>query len=375
MHRWKAIPDEIRGNKIGPKRPKLSGPIERSRVTAPASHYTQYETVVQLLTAKGSTSRPGGAGTNWQCPAHDDRAPSLTVTEGEDGKALLHCHADCEYDEVMTALGLQSVHPIRLRCAELMQACRDRTWTGRTGRTDQKVYFALALRGLIAATFDVDYSCRALAEATGIGKETASKALHRLEKLKLITLLKYSPSRDARTIRLNEEGVRLTGHMGFLLSYGMCPVTRTPINPGSELGVFLRDTGIAVYHDGLDAEPRSAAEIARLTHVSRKSVTRRLKQLETLRLAAREGEGWKLGSRDLSEDPYLPEETGALKGRVEIRRQRWQEEREFFAWKMEDWSHRKHATAWQWRQYTETLTSVDKIVDASYCAIDRKDDG
>lgn len=40
-----------------------------------------------------------------QCPAHDDRKPSLSVT-GIEGQVLLHCQADCDYQKVIAALGL-----------------------------------------------------------------------------------------------------------------------------------------------------------------------------------------------------------------------------------------------------------------------------
>ena len=40
------------------------------------------------------------------CPAHDDRSPSLHVTEGKDGRALLHGHAGCPVEAVLEALGL-----------------------------------------------------------------------------------------------------------------------------------------------------------------------------------------------------------------------------------------------------------------------------
>lgn len=45
----------------------------------------------------------------WQalCPAHDDKNPSLSVTEGEGGRVLLHCHAGCSYEAITTALGLR----------------------------------------------------------------------------------------------------------------------------------------------------------------------------------------------------------------------------------------------------------------------------
>lgn len=40
------------------------------------------------------------------CPAHQDRSPSLSISEGEDGKILLHCFAGCSFDEILGSAGL-----------------------------------------------------------------------------------------------------------------------------------------------------------------------------------------------------------------------------------------------------------------------------
>jgi energy-coupling factor transporter ATP-binding protein EcfA2 len=40
------------------------------------------------------------------CPAHDDRSPSLSISEGTNGKLLLHCHAGCSFEEIIAALDL-----------------------------------------------------------------------------------------------------------------------------------------------------------------------------------------------------------------------------------------------------------------------------
>ncbi len=41
------------------------------------------------------------------CPAHEDREPSLSVSEGEEGKAILNCFAGCEAEEIVASIGLK----------------------------------------------------------------------------------------------------------------------------------------------------------------------------------------------------------------------------------------------------------------------------
>src|SRR4029079_2144638 len=51
------------------------------------------------------------AGKNWLtcCPAHDDHTPSLTLSDGENGKLLFHCHAGCSQMAVLAALARTGV--------------------------------------------------------------------------------------------------------------------------------------------------------------------------------------------------------------------------------------------------------------------------
>ncbi len=42
-----------------------------------------------------------------RCPAHDDKSPSLSVTEKDDGVILIRCWAGCETEDVLTAIGLR----------------------------------------------------------------------------------------------------------------------------------------------------------------------------------------------------------------------------------------------------------------------------
>jgi hypothetical protein len=45
-------------------------------------------------------------GNGWiaQCPLHDDRTPSLSISAGKDGKVLVYCHAGCNQRDVFIAV-------------------------------------------------------------------------------------------------------------------------------------------------------------------------------------------------------------------------------------------------------------------------------
>ena len=61
---------------------------------------------VELVLAKLPEAKRNQKGWNVQCPAHEDRRPSLSIAEGDDGRALLHCHAGCTAEQITEALGL-----------------------------------------------------------------------------------------------------------------------------------------------------------------------------------------------------------------------------------------------------------------------------
>jgi hypothetical protein len=42
-----------------------------------------------------------------RCPSHDDRQPSLSISEGRDGRVLVRCFSGCTPDEIVRAMGLQ----------------------------------------------------------------------------------------------------------------------------------------------------------------------------------------------------------------------------------------------------------------------------
>lgn len=45
----------------------------------------------------------------WQarCPAHDDRSPSLAITENSDGTILIRCWAGCSASDIVHSVGLE----------------------------------------------------------------------------------------------------------------------------------------------------------------------------------------------------------------------------------------------------------------------------
>ncbi|HPU06917.1 MAG TPA: DUF3987 domain-containing protein [Thermogutta sp.] len=64
------------------------------------------DTVLTALDRHGCRPKRSGTGWSAQCPAHDDRRPSLSVTEGTDGRVLVCCHAGCATESIVAALGL-----------------------------------------------------------------------------------------------------------------------------------------------------------------------------------------------------------------------------------------------------------------------------
>jgi len=50
--------------------------------------------------------RKSGRGWMAQCPAHEDRNPSLSIHEGDDGTVLLHCFAGCTFQEIVRSMNL-----------------------------------------------------------------------------------------------------------------------------------------------------------------------------------------------------------------------------------------------------------------------------
>ena len=62
---------------------------------------------VEPILAKLCKVRREGNGWKALCPAHADKNPSLSVRQ-VDGKALIHCHAGCSTEAILSALGIEA---------------------------------------------------------------------------------------------------------------------------------------------------------------------------------------------------------------------------------------------------------------------------
>lgn len=65
---------------------------------------TAYDRVTRALEAAVG-ARPANDKANWRCPAHEDSQASLSVSRSDKG-VLLHCHAGCSVEDVLSAIQL-----------------------------------------------------------------------------------------------------------------------------------------------------------------------------------------------------------------------------------------------------------------------------
>lgn len=58
------------------------------------------------LLSRFEAVRSTGSGHSARCPVHEDRVSSLSISQGDDGRALIYCHAGCALDDILLTLGL-----------------------------------------------------------------------------------------------------------------------------------------------------------------------------------------------------------------------------------------------------------------------------
>lgn len=73
--------------------------------------------LISLIEGKtGFGAKKSGRVYSLRCPAHDDTTPSLSVSEGDDGKILVNCFSGCSYENICASLGIEitSLFPTKL---------------------------------------------------------------------------------------------------------------------------------------------------------------------------------------------------------------------------------------------------------------------
>ena len=65
------------------------------------------ETIIEKLNEAGCGPTETASGYQSRCPAHDDLQPSLSISEGSDGKVLIKCHAGCTTEKIVDSVGLK----------------------------------------------------------------------------------------------------------------------------------------------------------------------------------------------------------------------------------------------------------------------------
>jgi hypothetical protein len=62
---------------------------------------------IETLLAKLPGAKKVTNGWSARCPAHEDRKPSLSISENSEGAALVKCHAGCDISAILAAVGLK----------------------------------------------------------------------------------------------------------------------------------------------------------------------------------------------------------------------------------------------------------------------------
>jgi predicted P-loop ATPase len=66
--------------------------------------------LAEIAAALGGAQRTGN-GYDCRCPAHEDRTASLSISQAEDGRLLVYCHAGCTWESVRDALQARGLLP------------------------------------------------------------------------------------------------------------------------------------------------------------------------------------------------------------------------------------------------------------------------
>ena len=144
---------------------------QKSRPGAGTAYATQQrnDTPIDAVLHRLDRVKSTGPG-KWQalCPAHDDKRPSLSIKEADDGRVLLKCWTGCGAAEIVSALGLS--------LADLFPGDRRNLADHSTGPMRRAFDYRDALTGIAHETL----VARLIIEAVNSGEDVDADALDRL---------------------------------------------------------------------------------------------------------------------------------------------------------------------------------------------------
>ena len=119
---------------------------------------------LDLLLSRLEGVRKSGRGYVARCPAHNDKSPSLSVVETDDGKILVHCFAGCTALSIVQAVGLTlaDLFPERLDASTPTQrraaarAARETQWDAAHGKLSYEATIVLIAAKVIGAGHALD---------------------------------------------------------------------------------------------------------------------------------------------------------------------------------------------------------------------------
>jgi hypothetical protein len=289
------------------------------------NHNTRDTNAMQRIESKLLQHGSSNQRDNWQCPAHTDRNPSLTLYRARDYKgAFPHCQAGCTLQSVLDALGLdvkdlydERYEPKTNAVRETITRLRERMpyiqWHSRTALRDRAAYSIYLDLAWAACTLDVDLSCRRLAEMTIGSKATANRAQRKLCALGLIRPRGAAAQGDAKTwtvlttqqtdliVEVSEDGVvgKDETHTKVTKTRTLPRVTSSmcltnPHLEGTELGQCLTNHGLAVV-SALTVYPQSRNMVAKRAGVDPKTAGKWLREAARWELAVLTDDGWVAG--------------------------------------------------------------------------------
>lgn len=95
-------------DKKSKKRPVTSRPkFDRINMLNSTKNALSLQEILNLICAKTGSPQKIAAKQNFtRCSAHPDKAPSLSVSQGDDGKILFFCHRGCTAKDICASIGL-----------------------------------------------------------------------------------------------------------------------------------------------------------------------------------------------------------------------------------------------------------------------------